>query len=235
MKSTSHRLPGDREGVTEVFFFSRVLEHVALSGCGGVGGQMRAVSHIKLLAGASSGSEETRRSQMIWRCCLRIQQLSVQEGESRWDGARSLQRPAKLFGRKKKGSSCFLPLFISSRSISRCKQASSNIEQRLSNCWMTETCCVYYLTASAWSVLLIAPIRSQRAWYWAHLIAFSRLLFVFRWGCVVSQVGSPHCSVHLDACLGGMAHFHVPVNGNWSNLEDVFNVTVIFHAVCHLV
>lgn len=35
-------------GVREVL---RVLEHTALSGCGGVGGQIRAVSHIKLLAG----------------------------------------------------------------------------------------------------------------------------------------------------------------------------------------
>lgn len=135
MKSTSHRLPGDREGVTEVFFFPRVLEHVALSGCGGVGGQMRAVSHIKLLAGASSGSEETRRSQMIWRCCLRIQQLSVQEGESGWDGARSLQRPAKLFGKKKrKKAAAASSLFLFPLGLFR---VASKPVQILSNVWVT--------------------------------------------------------------------------------------------------
>lgn len=146
MKSTTHRLPGDREGVTEVFFFWRVLEHVALSGCGGVGGQMRAVSHIKLLAGASSGSEETRRSQMIWRC-LRIQQLSsAEEGEER-EACGGL--PSFLEKKKRKGSSCFLLLFffffyfLSVDFV--LQQASSLIEQHPSNCWMTENMrCVFF-------------------------------------------------------------------------------------------
>lgn len=124
-----------------------MLEHVALSGCGGVGGQMRAVSHIKLLAGASSGSEETRRSQMIWRC-LRIQQLSAEEGESEKlaEACQAFQKKKlKKKKEKKKAAAASSSFFYFLLVDFVLQQASSNIEQHPSNCWMTETCRVCFL------------------------------------------------------------------------------------------